>query len=238
MDIRNVPGTALANDKTGEVIYTPPAGAALLREKLSNWEKFLHNEVNIDPLIRMAVTHYQFEAIHPFTDGNGRTGRVLNLLFLTYEGLLAQPILYLSRYILAHKLDYYSLLLQVTRNQEWEPWILYMLTGVAETAQWTARKITAIRELIDETVSYVRHRLPKIYTRELVDAIFVQPYCRIGNLVDQKIAKRETASMYLKQLCEIGVLYEEKFGRDKIFLHPKFMRLLTSSEHAFERYPR
>jgi Fic family protein len=236
MEIREVPGTALANDRSGEVIYTPPAGAALIQEKLSNWEKYLHNETDIDPLIRMSVTHYQFEAIHPFTDGNGRTGRILNLLFLTHEGLLSQPILYLSRYILANKSDYYSLLLQVTKNQEWEAWILYMLSAVAETAQWTAKKVSAIRELMDETISYIRDKLPKIYTRELVETIFVQPYCRISNLVDNNIARRETASIYLKNLCEIGVMKEEKIGRDKIFIHPKFMKLLTGNDHSFEKY--
>jgi Fic family protein len=236
MDIRDVPGTALANDKTGAVIYTPPFGGDVIREMLSNWEKFLHYESEIDPLIRMAIGHYQFEAIHPFTDGNGRTGRILNLLFLTHEGLLSQPILYLSRYILAHKAEYYSLLMQVTQRQEWEPWVLFMLSAVAETASWTAGKTIAIRELMDETVTYIRNTLPKIYTRELVETIFVQPYCRINNLVDQNIARRETASIYLKSLCEIGVLQEEKIGRDKIFIHPKFMRLLTSAEHVFERY--
>ncbi len=236
MDIRDVPGTALANDKNGAVIYTPPVGADVIREKLGNWERYLHYETGVDPLIRMAVAHYQFEAIHPFTDGNGRTGRVLNLLYLTHEGLLSQPILYLSRYILAHKSDYYSLLMDVTQKQDWESWILYMLSAVSETAQWTAKKVNAIRELMDETVLYVREKLPKIYTRELVETIFVQPYCRIGNLVDQNIARRETASAYLKSLCEIGVLQEEKIGRDKIFIHPKFMQLLTSAEHAFGRY--
>lgn len=184
----------------------------------------------------MAVGHYQFEAIHPFTDGNGRTGRILNLLFLTHEGLLSQPILYLSRYVLAHKAEYYSLLMQVTQKQEWEPWILFMLSAVSETAIWTAGKITAIRNLMDITVQHIRKELPKIYPRELVETIFVQPYCRINNLVEQGIARRETASVYLKTLCEIGVLQEEKVGRDKIFIHPKFMRLLTSSEHRFEPY--
>jgi Fic family protein len=236
MNIRDVPGTALANDKTGEVIYTPPVGADVIREKLSNWERFLHYETEIDPIIRMAVGHYQFEAIHPFTDGNGRTGRILNLLFLTHEGLLSQPILYLSRYILAHKAEYYSLLMQVTQKQEWEPWILYMLSAVSETALWTARKITAIRDLMDETIQYIRKELPKIYTRELVETIFVQPYCRITNLVEQNIARRETASVYLKTLSEVGVLQEEKIGREKIFIHPKFMKLLTNAEHSFERY--
>jgi len=190
MDIRDVPGTALANDKTGEVIYTPPVGTNVMRDKLGTWENFLHYETEIDPLIRMAVGHYQFEAIHPFTDGNGRTGRILNLLFLTHEGLLSQPILYLSRYVLAHKAEYYTLLMQVTQKQEWESWILFMLSAVSETAVWTAGKITAIRNLMDVTIQYIRKELPKIYTRELVETIFVQPYCRLNKLLEQKISRR------------------------------------------------
>lgn len=135
MDIRRVPGTQLANDRSGEIIYTPPEGEDHLRDLLANWERFLHNETDLDPLVRMAVGHYQFEAIHPFTDGNGRTGRVLNTLYLIQEGLLSLPILYLSRYIIAHRADYYRLLLDVTREQAWEPWLLYMLSAVEETAR-------------------------------------------------------------------------------------------------------
>ena len=180
MQVRRVPGTTLANDRTGEVIYTPPAGESLLRDLLANWERFLHNEVEIDPLIRMAAAHYQFEAIHPFTDGNGRTGRVLNSLFLIQENLLTLPILYLSRYIIANKADYYSLLLGVTRDEAWEPWILYVLRGVEETAQWTTAKIAAIRDLQDHTIEHVKQSASKIYSRELVELIFAQPYCRIS----------------------------------------------------------
>ncbi len=137
MSIRRTSGTMLKNDSTGEIIYTPPEGEALLRDLLANWERFMHNETELDPLIRMAVGHYQFEAIHPFSDGNGRTGRVLNSLFLIQEGLLTLPILYLSRYIIENKSDYYRLLLQVTREKDWESWLLYILKGVEETANWT-----------------------------------------------------------------------------------------------------
>jgi Fic family protein len=132
MDIRRTPGTQLINDRTGEVVYTPPEGEARLRDMLANWERFLHNQTELDPLIRMAVGHYQFEAIHPFTDGNGRTGRVLNILYLIQEELLNLPILYLSRHVIAHKADYYRLLLGVTRDEAWEPWLLFMLQAVAE----------------------------------------------------------------------------------------------------------
>ncbi len=227
MTVRRVPGTTLAHGASGGVIYTPPEGEDLLRGLLANWERFLHEEQSLDPLVRMAAAHYQFEAIHPFLDGNGRTGRVLNSLFLVGEGLLDLPILYLSRYIIAHKADYYRLLLAVTREGAWEPWILYMLRGVEETAAWTTAKIGAVRKLSGDTAENVRRRLPKIYSRELVDAIFEQPYCRIANLVDAGIAGRQAASRYLKALAGIGVLRELAFGREKLFVHPRLVSLLT-----------
>jgi Fic family protein len=236
LDIRRVPGTALANHKTRQVIYTPPEGESHLRDLLGNWEQFLHNETDLDPLVRMAVGHYQFEAIHPFTDGNGRTGRVLNILFLIEEKLLTLPILYLSRYIIAHKSDYYRLLLDVTTRQRWEPWILYMLHAVEETARWTTAKIGAIRQLAAHTAWYVRERLPKIYTRDLIDVLFEQPYCRIVNLAEKQIAKRQAGSRYLKELVDIGVLVEQQVGNEKLFIHPKLMRLLTQDGNDFAQY--
>ena len=162
MSVRKVTGTALANDATGEVVYTPPEGEARIRDLLANWERFLHEEETLDPLVRMAAAHYQFEAIHPFTDGNGRTGRVLNSLFLVEQGLLPLPILYLSRYIIAHKADYYRLLLAVTREGAWEPWLLYMLRAVEDTAGWTTAKIGAVRKLAAGTAEYVRAKLPTL----------------------------------------------------------------------------
>jgi Fic family protein len=236
MDIRRTPGTQLINDRTGEVIYTPPEGEARLRDMLANWERFLHNQTELDPLIRMAVGHYQFEAIHPFTDGNGRTGRVINILYLIQEELLNLPILYLSRHVIAHKADYYGLLLGVTRDQAWEPWLQFMLQAVAETSRWTTGKIAAIRKLAEHTTEHVRARLPKIYTRELVDVIFEQPYCRIGNLVDKGIAQRQAASRYLHDLADLGVLREMPFGKEKLFIHPKLMQLLSRDNNQFQPY--
>ena len=236
MSVRRVPGTLLANVATGKVIYTPPEGEALLRDLLADWERFIHESEPLDPLVRMAVAHYQFEAIHPFTDGNGRTGRVLNSLYLVEQGMLPLPILYLSRYIIARKTDYHRLLLAVTRDAAWEPWLLFMLDGVEETATWTIAKIAAIRRLATLTTEHVRRELPKIYTRELVDAIFSQPYCRIANVVDAGIAGRQAAARYLKELSRIGVLKEEEVGRDKLFLHPKLMRLLTHESNATVAY--
>ncbi len=233
MDIRKASGTALKNQATGQIIYTPPEGEPLIRDLLANWERFLHNEVELDPLVRMAVGHYQFEAIHPFSDGNGRTGRVLNSLYLIEQGLLNLPILYLSRYIIANKADYYRLLLDVTREQAWEPWILYMLKGVQETARWTTDKITAIRALENETVIYVQKMLPKIYSRELVEMIFTQPYCRIANLVNAGIAHRQSASTYLKALAKIGVLQEYALGKEKLFIHPRLMDLFRQDNNTW-----
>ena len=236
MEIRRIPATQLSNPATREIIYTPPVGEALIREKLANWERFIHEHADHDPLVRMAVAHYQFEAIHPFADGNGRTGRVLNQLILIENNLLQIPVLYLSRHIIRHKADYYRLLLAVTREQAWEAWVLYMLKGVQETARWTTAKIDAIRELMAHTADYLRARAPKIYTRELVELIFEQPYCRIQNLVAAELGNRQTASVHLKMLVDIGVLKEVKVGREKLFIHPKFVELLLHEKQDFTDY--
>jgi len=226
MQIRRVPGTVIANQKTGEVIYTPPEGEDLLRNKLANWEMFLHEQTDVDPLVRLAVAHYQFEAIHPFIDGNGRTGRILNILFLIHEDLLTLPILYLSRYIIQNKSDYYRLLFNVTSKNEWEPWILYMLKAIKETSDQTREKIGSIRALMQQTTDLVRKKLPGIYSHELVELLFTQPYCRIANLVEADIAKRQTASEYLKKLVEIKVLQEVKAGRENLYINRKLLVLL------------
>ena len=236
MHVRKVPGTQLLHQGTGAVVYTPPYGEDLLRALLANWERYLHDETRIDPLIRMAVGHYQFEAIHPFTDGNGRTGRILNLLYLVEQKLLDLPVLYLSRAIIRRKTDYYRLLLNVTADEAWEPWVLFMLDAVTETARWTTEKIQAIRDLLQETTAHVQKAAPSLYSHELVELTFVQPYSRISNVVDAGIAKRQTASEYLKELCDIGVLNEVKSGREKLFIHPKLMTVLTSDEHVVPKY--
>lgn len=161
---------------------------------------------------------------------------MLNSLFLVDQGLLPLPILCLSRYIIAHKPDYYRLLLAVTREGAWEPWLIYMLRGVEETAAWTTAKIAAIRKLAAGTTEYVRMKAPKIYSHELVNMIFDQPYCRIGNLVEGRVAGRQAASRYLKTLVSIGVLEEQAFGKEKLFVHPKLMLLLTRDSNEFQRY--
>jgi len=230
VDVRRIPGTVLKNPNTGKVVYTPPAGERL-RDLLANWEKFLHEETGIDPLVRMAVAHYQFEAIHPFTDGNGRTGRILNLLFLVEQELLRMPILYLSRAIVHRKADYYRLLLEVTTKDAWEPWILFIVSITEETARWTTGKIQAMRALLKATADHVKMRAPKLYSYELVELLFTQPYCRIANVVNAGIAKRQAAAEYLKELTAIDVLREKKVGREKMFINPRLMKLLTSETH-------
>jgi Fic family protein len=236
LDIRAESGTTLTSRMTGEVIYTPPEGQKLLQQKLDNCADFMHHCVEVDPLVRMAVQHYQFEAIHPFADGNGRTGRILNILFLLQHGLLNSPILYLSRFIIQNKADYYRLLKGVTSDQAWSEWIMFILRGVEDTCNWTTEKIKAIRELMEHTAEFTQSSLPKIYSWELVELLFKQPYCRIHNLVDAGIAKRQTASVYLKQLCEIGILKEVKSGRENIFVHPKYIELLTGEENVWVYY--
>ena len=233
MSPRKLPGTSIANRHTGEVVYTPPVGEALIRDLLSNWERFMNGEEVLDPLVRMAVAHYQFEAIHPFTDGNGRTGRILNSLFLVERGLLGAPVLYLSRYIIQNKADYYRHLRGVTRDEDWEPWLLYILEAVEETSTWTLGKIEAIQRLVEETREYVRGHLPKIYSAELVDQLFERPYCRIRHLVEAGVAKRETASKYLKEIAGLGVLEEQPHGREKIFVNTRFLTLLTTEQMTY-----
>jgi len=228
LDIRATPGTMLLNDATGRVIYTPPVGSDRIRDMLALWERYIHEAEETDPLVRMALMHYQFEAIHPFTDGNGRTGRILNILYLVEQGLIDQPILYLSGAIIRRKLDYYRLLLAVTADGAWEAWILFMLSIVEETARWTVERIGVIRRLIEATAERVRAEAPKIYSRELIETIFVQPYCRIETLVASGIAQRQSASRYLKALADLGILEERKAGREKIFVNPAFLRVLAA----------
>ena len=237
MIVRSVPGTRIASARTGAIVYTPPERTKSLRDLLTNWEEFLHepdDAAALDPLVRMAVAHYQFEAIHPFTDGNGRTGRVINSLFLVQRGLLDRPILYLSRFIITHKADYYRLLLEVTRDGAWEAWIQYMLRGIEDTARWTVAKIEAIRRLTTMVTDHLRGKHPKLYDRDLVDVIFEQPYCRIRNVVDRGLGTRQSASKYLHGLVAAHVLREVRVGREVLFVNPRLMALLTRDSNEIE----
>lgn len=220
----------IGNPQTRQIRFAPPHGGPLVRDKLANLESYLLAKDGPDPLIRMAVAHYQFEAIHPFTDGNGRTGRILNILYLIQAGLLDIPVLYLSRYLIQHKKDYYHLLLEVTTTQAWEPWIIFMLKGVEETACWTSDMVTGIRNLLDDTIKRVRHDLPKIYSKELVELIFRQPYTKISFLGEADIAKRQTAATYLQALEDAGILTSETVGRERLFINTALLELLKKGK--------
>jgi Fic family protein len=230
MEIRQRPGTFIGNPITGETVYTPPVGERLIRDLLSNWERFLHQEDDLDPLIKMAVSHYQFEAIHPFYDGNGRTGRILNVLYLIEQGLLTTPILYLSRYIAHHKQAYTRGLTQVTRDQHWEAWLCFMLHGVEQTAIWTCEKISAIQSLMATTADDLRARRPKLCRHELLQLIFEHPYCRISTVVERGLAKRQTASVYLQSLVDLGILQAVTSGKEKLFVNHRLMKVMTEPD--------
>ena len=226
--IRNTPGTKIANGATGEVVFTPPEGEGIIRDKLKNLEEFIHEEDTIDPLIKLALIHYQFEAIHPFSDGNGRTGRIVNILYLTRMHLLELPVLYLSKYIIERKSDYYRLLRQVTEHGEWEHWILYMLDAVEQTALYTRDKILAIRDLMAETLDFARANLPsRAYSKELIELLFHQPYTKAQFLVGAGIAERKTASSYLKELEKIGTLQAQKVGKENLYLNKDLFEILS-----------
>ncbi|OGH80514.1 MAG: addiction module protein [Candidatus Magasanikbacteria bacterium RIFCSPLOWO2_02_FULL_44_11] len=225
--LRKVPGTAVVNGQTKEIIYIPPEGESVIAEKLKNLEVFLNTTGDgIDLLVKMAIAHYQFEAIHPFHDGNGRTGRIMNILFLVQHGLLSQPILYLSKYIIEHKNDYYNALRGVTERGEWEAWIVYMLEAVEKTATHSEAKIEAICALMKSATEHIKRDLPAIYSRELVDELFRLPYCKRDFLVTAGLVKEKTAGRYLTNLEKIGILGAVKVGREKLYINKKFYELL------------
>jgi len=227
--VRPLPGTALLNGFSGKKIYTPPEGEELLRKLLENWQSYIHQKNDgVDPLIKLAVQHYQFEAIHPFEDGNGRTGRIINLLYLIEAGLLDTPILYLSGYIIENRSNYYQKLLEVTTEGAWVEWVLFFLTAIRETSQWTMERIFAIQKLIEASSAVIKSELPSIYSKELVETLFIQPYIRISNLVQTHKIGRDTASKHLRALCEIDFLKEITRGRDKLFINHRFLDLLKS----------
>jgi Fic family protein len=227
--IRNAPGTKLMNPETGKVYYTPPEGESVIRDLLQNLENYIHSDDELDPLIKMAVIHYQFEAIHPFFDGNGRTGRIINILYLVSQNLLSLPLLYLSRYIIQNKANYYQALRKVTSDNAWEPWVLYMLAAIDETSQRTLQQINAIKSLLDESIAFCKENLPgKVYSKELIELLFKQPYCKTAILVENGIASRNIARTYLEELVKINVLSKTKIGREQIYVNTKLYKLLSS----------
>ncbi len=224
--VRKQSGTVLKNQATGEVIHTPPQDEATIRTLLANLEQYINNEDEVDPLIKMAVIHYQFETIHPFYDGNGRTGRIINILYLVLNNLLDLPILYLSSYIIQHKADYYRLLQEVRTQQSWEEWIIYMLEGVEQTALRQTELINDIKELMDSTKEKLKNELPKIYSKDLLEILFMHPYTKIGMLEENLGLHRETAGKYLKAIEKTGILNSVKLGRTVFYVNVELFKLL------------
>ena len=225
--IRKLPGTALKNDRTGTIIYTPPDHPDTIHQLLKNLEDYLNTTMGkTDPLIKMAVAHYQFESIHPFYDGNGRTGRILNVLYLILEKLLAAPVLYLSRYIIDNKGDYYRLLQEVRTKDGWVEWILYMLRAVEKTSRDTLHLIDTIREAMEETAALMKQQTRKIYSKDFLGLLFEKPYVRIGDLVEKGIASRNIAAKYLKTLEKAGIVRSEKKGRDVLYVNIRLYNIL------------
>ena len=225
--IRTLPGTQIKNDQTGEVVYTPPEGESIIQDKLSDLEQFINvPDDGLDPLIKMALIHYQFEAIHPFADGNGRTGRILNIIYLVQEGLISLPVLYLSRYIIEHKADYYRKLREVTEKEAWHEWILYMIKAIESTSVLTLSKIEAITEAINVTGKDIEKKLPKMYSKDLVELLFQRPYCKRQFLENAGIAKLKTAGAYLVELEKLGVLKSMQVGKEKLYLNSKLLSIL------------
>lgn len=226
--VRSDAGTVIANPNTRKIIYWPPEGEELIRNLLVNLEHYIQADDGVDPLIKMAVAHYQFEAIHPFEDGNGRTGRLINILYLMEKELLNQPVLYLSDAIISQKQAYYKLLQGVTENGEWEPWILFMLNAVESTSRQTMERIGQIILLLNETLEHARETLPaRVYSKELIEHLFEQPYCKVKHLVDRGIAKRQTAAEYLRELEDAGILKSKQVGRENLFLNVGLYDLLV-----------
>ena len=225
--MRRQPGTALVNDATNEVIYTPPQDETRIRELLKNFTEYMNG--GNDSLAKAAILHYQFETIHPFYDGNGRTGRIINVLYLILKGHLDIPILYLSSYFIDRKPEYYQHLRAVTSQGQWEAWIRYFLQGIEYIAKSTVAEIREIKELLDRTIDFVRQKASRIYSKELVEALFEHPYCK-NEIIERKTGvERKAASRYLHALSEIGVLELRKVGRENIFINTELMSLLRGT---------
>ena len=224
--IRKQSGTVLKNQATGEVIHTPPQEESTIRKLLDNLEQYINTNDGIDPLIKMAIIHYQFETIHPFYDGNGRTGRIINILYLVLNELLDLPILYLSSYIIKHKADYYRLLQEVRTKGSWEEWIIYMLEGIEQTATKQVQLINDIKELMDNTKEKLKSELPKIYSKDLLEVLFIHPYTKIDMLVDNLELHRDTASKHLKAMEKIGILNSVQIKNTRFYVNVKLFELL------------
>ena len=229
--LRKLPGTVLRNELTGAVVYTPPQEPAEIIELMTNLERFINdpNMCDADPLVKMAAIHYQFESIHPFYDGNGRTGRIINIIYLVIQQLLDIPVLYLSRYIIRRKSDYYALLQSTRETGDWEPWILFMLDGVEATARQTLSMIDKIRKAIWDYKHGIRSKLPKIYSQDLINNLFRHPYTRIESIQNDLEVTRATAARYLNLLVDGGFLQKRKIGRYNYYINQQLFDLLLDA---------
>jgi len=224
--LRKLPGTMLKNDLTGDVIYEPPQNAEDVARLMTDLVDYIHLEDDLDPILRMAIVHHHFESIHPFYDGNGRTGRILNILLLIKEGLLDLPIFYLSRYINQTKQDYYHLL-QITRDENaWDQWCLYIVKGVKETAQLEIRFLQEYRKLMQRYKHDIRLNLPKLYSQDLLNRLFAYPYTKIDFLMRELKISRPTATKYLNELVDKGFLIRRKIGRHLFFINQPLLSLI------------
>jgi len=226
---RKLPGTKLLNDLTGEIIYTPPQEYETIVSLMNNLELFMNDDsmMDTDPIIKMAIIHYQFESIHPFNDGNGRTGRIINILYLVQKGLLGLPILYLSGYIINHKSDYYRLLQQIRKTGDWEEWLLFMLDGIEKTAKEGIGLIQTLKLLMQEQKNQIRNTLPKMYSQDLLNCLFKYPYTKIEYVQQDLGVSRNTAIRYLDDLVNVHILVKHKLGRENYYENRKLFRLLS-----------
>jgi Fic family protein len=224
--IRKLPGTALRNAATGKVIYTPPDDRDIILSLMKNLDEYLNETDDLSPLIKLAVQHYQFESIHPFYDGNGRTGRIINVLYLILHGLLESPILYLSSFIIGHKTDYYRLLQEVRIKNNWEEWILYILRGVEHTATQTIQQIKDINKLFSKTQETIKKKAEKSYNKELLELLFEHPYSKIDHVTDRLKVSRVTAAKYLKELERIGILQSRRVWKETLYINTQLFQLL------------
>lgn len=226
---RKLPGTKLLNDLTGEIIYTPPQDYDTIVSLMNNLELFMNDDsmMDIDPLLKMAIIHYQFESIHPFYDGNGRTGRIINILYLVQKGLLGLPILSLSRFIIDHKNDYYRMLQQIRFTGDWEEWLLFMLEGIEKTAKEGISLIQALKILMQEQKNQIRQTFPKMYSQDLLNSLFKYPYTKIEYVQQDLGVSRNTAIRYLDDLVKANVLVKHKLGRANYYENRRLFSLLS-----------
>jgi len=233
---RKLPGTELKNDRTGRTVYVPPQTYDEIVAGMDNLEKFINDSTMspIDPLIKMAVVHHQFESIHPFYDGNGRTGRIINILYLVQQGLLKTPVLYLSRYINQNKAEYYRQLQAVRDEQAWEAWVMFMLEGVEQTSRQTTLLVEAIRKLMLGHKVKIRTELPRIYSQDLLNSIFSHPYSKIVFLERDLRVSRLTATRYLEAITGLGLMTKRRIGRENYFINVELANLLSNVQTLWE----